>query len=97
MTCLPSPCRMVEDDASGTGVPSSSPAGHKTRRASSSPVEVAMNTTTTSSETDVNPLDLECHSVRDFLNLIAGIRQAKPRDPLRALEDVLLDLGAPEG
>lgn len=41
-------------------------------------------------------LDLECHSVRDFLNLIAGIRQAKPRDPLRALEDVLLDLGAPD-
>lgn len=41
---------------------------------------------------DVEPIDLECHSVRDFLHLIATVRQAKPRDPLRALEDVLLDL-----
>lgn len=37
-------------------------------------------------------LDLDCHSVRDVLNLIGAVRQAKPRDPLRALEDVLLDL-----
>lgn len=37
-------------------------------------------------------LDLDCHSVRDVLNLIGAVRQAKPRDPLRALENVLLDL-----
>lgn len=39
-----------------------------------------------------NPLDLECYSVRDLLSLIGAVRDTKPRDGLRALEDALLDL-----
>lgn len=30
--------------------------------------------------------------VRSFLELIGAVREGKPRDPLRALEDALLDL-----
>lgn len=37
-------------------------------------------------------LDLDCHSLRDILELIGAVRETKPRDPLRALEDALLDL-----
>jgi hypothetical protein len=37
-------------------------------------------------------LDLACHSARDFLALIHAVRETKPRDGLRALEDALLDL-----
>ena len=37
-------------------------------------------------------LDLDCHSVRDFLVLVSAIRELHARDPLRALEDALLDL-----
>lgn len=48
---------------------------------------------------DVDPMDLDCHSLRDFLTLIAGVRETKPAgmrewDGLRALEDVVLDLAA---
>ncbi len=37
-------------------------------------------------------LDLDCHSVRDFLVLVAAVREQGARDPLRVLEDALLDL-----
>lgn len=37
-------------------------------------------------------LDLDVHSVRDMLELIGHVRDTKPRDGLRALEDALLDL-----
>lgn len=37
-------------------------------------------------------LDLDCHSVRDMLELIGTVRDTHPRDGLRALEDALLDL-----
>ena len=37
-------------------------------------------------------LDIDCHSVRDILELISTVRETKPRDGLRALEDALLDL-----
>lgn len=39
-------------------------------------------------------LDLECLSARDLLALIAGVRETKPRDGLRALEDAVLDMVA---
>lgn len=45
-----------------------------------------------SDDRDIDPLDLECHSLRDFLNLIAGVRETHPRDGLRACEDAVLDL-----
>lgn len=50
--------------------------------------EVAM--TEILSETEA--LDMECYSTRDFLHLIAFVRDARPRDGLRALEDALLDM-----
>lgn len=37
-------------------------------------------------------LDLDAHSVRDFLQLIGTVRELGTRDPLRTLEDALLDL-----
>lgn len=37
-------------------------------------------------------LDYDCHSVRDFLVLVGAIREQGVRDPLRALEDCLIDL-----
>ena len=37
-------------------------------------------------------LDLDCHSLRDFLALIAAVREEGARDPLRRLEDAVLDL-----
>lgn len=42
--------------------------------------------------TDEAPIDWHIFSVRDFMAVIAGCREANPRDPLRALEDALLDL-----
>lgn len=42
----------------------------------------------------LDPLDLECHSLRDFLALIHAVRETKPRDGLRAVEDAVLDLVA---
>jgi hypothetical protein len=41
---------------------------------------------------ETEALDMECYSTRDFLHLIAFVRDTKPRDGLRALEDALLDL-----
>ena len=37
-------------------------------------------------------LDLRCLSTRDVLELVAAVRETKPRDGLRALEDALLDV-----
>ena len=31
-------------------------------------------------------------TVRDFLRLVAAVRDTRPRDPLRAVEDACLDL-----
>lgn len=42
--------------------------------------------------TDEAPIDWHIFSVRDFLAVIAACRQDRPRDPLRAVEDALLDL-----
>ena len=41
---------------------------------------------------DAHPLDWHIFSARDFLAVVVGVRQAKVRDPLRRLEDELLDL-----
>jgi hypothetical protein len=41
---------------------------------------------------ETEALDEECYSTRDFLHLIAFVRDTRPRDGLRALEDALLDL-----
>ena len=46
------------------------------------------------SDADDNPLDWHIFSVRDFLAVVSGCRQDRPRDPLRAIEDALLDLVA---
>ena len=56
---------------------------------------IAANPATQTEQPDIEPIDLDCHSVRDFLHLISAVREAKPRDPLRTLEDMLLDLVAP--
>lgn len=37
-------------------------------------------------------LDLACWSARDLLVLTTALRETAPRDPLRALEDAVLDL-----
>ena len=47
--------------------------------------------------TEQEILDLDCLSIRNILELIGGLRQTNPRDPLRALEDILLDQVAPRG
>lgn len=39
-------------------------------------------------------LDLACWSARDLLVLTTALRETGPRDPLRALEDAVLDLVA---
>lgn len=44
-----------------------------------------------------HPLDWHIFSVRDFLAVISGVREAKVRDPLRAVEDALLDLVEADG
>ena len=36
-------------------------------------------------------LDLTCWSARDLLTLVGAIRDTRPRDGLRALEDALID------
>lgn len=41
-------------------------------------------------------LDLPCWSARDLLTLTTAVRGTKPRDPLRAIEDMLLDLVSEE-
>lgn len=43
-------------------------------------------------EAEEHPLDWHIFSVRDVLELVGGVRQTKARDPLRMLEDVLIDL-----
>ena len=43
---------------------------------------------------EIPAIDLPVHSVRDFLGLIAAVRKAGVRDPLRSMEDCLLDLVA---
>lgn len=42
--------------------------------------------------TNEDALDLACWSARDLLTLTTAIRDTHPRDPLRALEDAVLDL-----
>lgn len=37
-------------------------------------------------------LDLACWSARDLLVLTTALRETAPRDPLRALENAVLDL-----
>lgn len=37
-------------------------------------------------------LDVPCFSARDLLALVGHVRDTKPRHPLRAIEDALLDL-----
>lgn len=37
-------------------------------------------------------LDLPVWSARDILVFLAALRETKPRDPLRAAEDAMLDL-----
>lgn len=37
-------------------------------------------------------LDVPCYSARDVLELIHLVRELKPRDGLRVLEDAVLDM-----